>query len=213
MDNVLIVGANGKTGTRISKLLKASDKFEPLAMIRDKEQESKFKDLGVATRLGNLEKEHIGLVQDVDRIIFAAGAGGESSKEKTIIIDQESAKRLIDVAKLKGVKKFVMLSSIGAGHPEDSDELQDYLKAKQAADEHLMDSGLEYTIVRPGTLNDNEGQGKIEWKKQFDKPGEISRDDVAQVLVDVLPTQIASGKTFEIIEGSTVIDQALKSIS
>ena len=187
METVLVVGANGNTGKRVVKFLKESKVFKPLAMIRKEKQKDTFKALNVDTRLADLEEDLTTVLDGVDRIIFAAGSGGATSKEKTIIIDQESAKRLTDIAKLKAIKKFVMLSSIGADKPERSEDLEDYLRAKQHADIHLRNSGLNYSIVRPGALTDDEGKGTITLHKEFKEQGEISRDDVAQTLVAVLP--------------------------
>lgn len=212
MEKVLIVGANGTTGKQIVMKLKDSSKFEPVAMVRKEDQKAQFETENIQTILGDLEKDLTHVVKDVDRVVFAAGSGGGTSDEKTIVIDQESAKRLIDVSKLSGIKKFVMLSSIGAGHPEDSDSLQVYLKAKHLADEHLKASGLTYTIVRPGTLKNDDAVGKIETRDQFEEGGKISRADVAETLATVVSDDYAQNAIFEMIEGETPIKDALKAL-
>ncbi len=209
MENVLIAGANGTTGKIIVNLLKESQYFRPIAMVRKKEQLEQFENMGVKTILGDLEEDLVHTMEDIDKVIFAAGSGGK----KVIEVDQEGAKRLIDVAKMAHVKKFVMLSSIGADQPEKADKLQDYLRAKQNADEHLRHSGLNYTIVRPGALKNAEGVGRIALAKSLDKEGDISRQDVAQTLVRVLHDTTANATTFEILEGDTLIGEAVKSAS
>ena len=209
MENVLIAGANGTTGKIIVNLLKESQYFRPIAMVRKKEQLEQFENMGVKTILGDLEEDLVHTMEDIDKVIFAAGSGGK----KVVEVDQEGAKRLIDVAKMAHVKKFVMLSSIGADQPEKADKLQDYLRAKQNADEHLRHSGLNYTIVRPGALKNAEGVGRIVLAKSLDKEGDISRQDVAQTLVRVLHDTTANATTFEILEGDTLIGEAIKSVS
>ncbi|MFT4831652.1 MAG: hypothetical protein ACI815_001302 [Psychroserpens sp.] len=209
MENVLIAGANGTTGKIIVNLLKESQYFNPVAMVRKKDQREQFETMGVKTVLGDLEDDLVHTMEDIDKVIFAAGSGGK----KVVEVDQEGAKRLIDVAKMAHIKKFVMLSSIGADKPEEAEGLQEYLRAKQNADEHLRHSGLNYTIVRPGSLKNAKGVGKIDLAISLDKRGDISRQDVAQTLVRVLHDTTANATTFEILEGETLIGEAIKTVS
>ncbi|MFT5253843.1 MAG: hypothetical protein ACI87N_002895, partial [Flavobacteriales bacterium] len=133
------------------------------------------------------------------------------SKGKDIIdVDQEGAKRLIDAAKEAGLEKFVMLSSMGADNPVVGKDLEDYLRAKQNADNHLKASTLNYSIVRPGGLTDDDGTGKIELKEKLEKRGSISRADVAKTLVEVLDNKLKKNKVFEILAGDTHIEKAVR---
>lgn len=208
MENILVAGANGTTGKKIVNLLKASQYFNPVAMVRKQEQIKYFKSEQVDTVLADLTEDLTHTIKNVDKVIFAAGSGGKNVVE----VDQEGAKRLIAVSKMGNVNKFVMLSSMGADNPEAVDDLQDYMNAKQNADEHLKNSGLVYTIVRPGTLNDSEEKGKIELKEKLNKQGEISRADVAQTLVRALHDDAPKNITFEIIEGDTLIGEAMSEL-
>lgn len=142
---------------------------------------------------------------DIDKVIFAAGSGGKKVKE----VDEEGAKKLIEASEKENIKKFVMLSSMGADNPEEADDLQEYLKAKHNADEYLKKSNLPYSIVRPGSLTDDKGLGKIQLERKLNKHGEISRDDVAQTLVRVLHDSAEVNETFEIIKGETLIGKAI----
>ena len=209
MDNALVAGANGTTGKQVVNLLKSSQYFNPIAMVRKEEQLEQFKKEGIDTVLADLTENLTHAVNDVDKVIFAAGSGGENVVE----VDQEGAKRLMAVSKMANVNRFVMLSSMGADNPEAVEDLKDYMKAKQNADEHLRDSGLKYTIVRPGTLNDSEGKGKIELKEKLNKEGEISRADVAQTLVRALHDDAPYNVTFEILEGDTLIGDAMNNLN
>lgn len=131
METILVAGANGKTGREIIEILKGTPGYKPLAMIRDKDQEATFEILGVETYLADLEGDLRGAAKAADRIIFAAGSGGHTPPQKTIDVDQNGAINLIDQAKAAGVKKFVMLSSMGADDPENGPEnLRHYLEAK-----------------------------------------------------------------------------------
>jgi uncharacterized protein YbjT (DUF2867 family) len=210
MENILVAGANGTTGKKIISILQESADFNPIALVRKEEQQAYFKEQDIQTVLGDLEDD-LNFVFDnkIDKVIFAAGSGGK----KVIEVDQEGAKKLIDAAKKSNVKKFVMLSSMGADNPEEASKLQDYLKAKHNADEYLKISGLNYSIVRPGSLTNDLQSEMIELNKKLNKQGEISRADVAQILVKSLSNKTAPNATFEIIKGQTKIDTALEQIS
>ena len=205
MENILVAGANGTTGKKIVNLLESSQYFNPVAMVRKKEQEQQFAQRNIKTILADLEEDVSYTTENIDKVIFAAGSGGKKVKE----VDENGAKKLIDASKNNNVKKFVMLSSMGADHPEQADELQEYLKAKHNADVYLKQRNLAFSIVRPGTLTDEKGSGKIELKHKLNKHGEISRDDVAQTLVSVLHDTAEVDDTFEIIKGDTLIGKAI----
>ena len=204
--NVLVAGANGTTGRIIIDLLKKSETYQPIAMVRKQDQKDHFEKQGVSVVLADLEEDLSQGVKNADKVIFAAG-----SKGKDIIdVDQEGAKRLIDAAQEAGLEKFVMLSSMGADNPVVGKDLEDYLRAKQNADNHLKASALNYSIVRPGALTDDDGTGKIELKEKLEKLGSISRADVAKTLVEVLDNKLKKNKVFEILAGDTHIEKAVR---
>jgi uncharacterized protein YbjT (DUF2867 family) len=213
MEKILIAGATGHTGKRIIEILNNSENFEPVAMIRKEEQKQVFEDMGVATVMGDLEGDVSHTVKGVDKVIFAAGSGGSTGEDKTISIDQEGAKKLIDAAKNEQVKKFVMLSSMGADDPTQNEDLKTYLEAKHAADEHLKESGIPYTILRPGALTDDMGLAKVKLAEKLNERGEISRDDVAFLLVMSLADPLVKNKTFEALEGRESIKSAIIEMS
>lgn len=210
MEQILVAGANGTTGKKIVQLLHESQYFNPIAMVRKEDELPYFKAKNIDTVLGDLEEDisHV-FKNNIDKVLFAAGSGGKN----VVVVDQEGAKRLIDASKKNNIRKFVMLSSMGADEPSKAEELQDYLKAKHNADEYLKDSGLNYAIVRPGSLTNDELTNKIELARKLNKRGKISRNDVAQTLVHVLNDDVANKATFEILSGETLIGEALDKVS
>lgn len=204
MEKVLIAGATGTTGNKVVQLLKNTSAYEPIAMVRKEEQKSQFETQGIKTILGDLSKDVSHTTKGIDKVIFAAGSGGENVTQ----IDQEGAKKLIDASKKERIKKFVMLSSMGADNPQG--DLKNYLQAKQNADQYLDISGLTFSIVRPGSLTNNEGTGKINLEHKLNKTGEIPRWDVARTLVETLQTDAAKNQAFEILNGETHIDTAVQ---
>ncbi|WP_276166680.1 SDR family oxidoreductase [Zobellia alginiliquefaciens] len=209
MENVLVAGANGTTGKKIVTLLNESQYFTPIAMIREESQKEQFEKDNIATVMGDLEKDISHTVKNIDKVIFAAGSGGK----KVEAVDQDGAKKLVDAAKSANLKKFVMLSSMGAENPDKASDLKEYLQAKHNADVYLKDSNLVYTIVRPGSLTNDKGTGKIKAEASLEQSGSISRDDVAQTLVRSLHDDAAKNATFEILEGETLIGKAIDSVS
>lgn len=209
MEKILIVGATGDTGKRVIEILRSSQSFEPVAMVRKEEQKEIFEDMEVETVLADLEKDVDNALKGIDKVIFAAGSGGDTGEEKTISVDQEGAIKIIDAAKKAGVKKFVMLSAMGADDPSSHKKLEVYLKAKKKADEHLRDSGIPYTILRPGSLTDDMGLAKVKLAEKLDEQGEISRDDVAFLLVMSLADPLVKNKIIEAVEGEESIKSAI----
>ncbi|WP_159023296.1 SDR family oxidoreductase [Formosa sp. L2A11] len=205
MENVLVVGATGTTGHIITNYLKESQDFEPIAMVRNEAQDKSFSAHNIRTVHGDLEGDVSKTVLGIDKVIFAAGSGGN----KVEAVDQDGAIKMIKASEAANVKKFVMLSSMGADQPEQSEKLQDYLKAKHNADEFLKKSSLNYTIIRPGTLNNNAGKGTIALAEKLSKHGEITRDDVAQTLIQALRDDATNTSTFEILQGQTPIEKAI----
>ncbi|MCM4156371.1 SDR family oxidoreductase [Gramella sp. AN32] len=213
MENILIAGATGATGKRVIEILNNSQAFSPLALIRDEEQRQMFEDMEVEAVLGDLEGDVSHTMKGIDKVIFAAGSGGKTGKEKTTAVDQEGAKKLIDAAKNARVKKFVMLSSMGTDDPSQNKDLEHYLKAKKEADDYLRNSGLDFTIVQPGALTDDMGLAKVKVAEKLNEKGEISRDDVAFLLVMSLADPLVKNMSFEALEGEKSIKSALIEIS
>lgn len=210
MENVLIIGANGSTGRLVATRLKDHANYVPIAMIRDEGQRGYFEEFGCQTRIGDLEKDFSGCFENVDKVIFVAGSGSSTGKDKTEKVDKDGAKKSIDLAKKYGIKKYVMLSARGAEDPDPDSEIHFYLAAKSSADEHLKKSGVPYAIVRAGALTDDEGEGKIKAAYQLEGDGEIPRADVAKTLIACLDRDYGTGLTFEIISGEDKIEEAIE---
>lgn len=210
---VLVVGANGKVARHTLKKL-AEAGHHPVAMIRKEEQAEDLLKLGAAdTVVADLEADFEHAFKGIDAVIFAAGSGGHTGADKTILIDLWGAIKTIDAAQRSGVKRFVMLSSMGTADPDKSENIRHYLVAKKLADDHLKRSTLTYTIVRPGSLTDEAGKGKIKLEEEIQvRDHTITREDVATVLTEVIERENTYGKTFEILNGDTDISEALQAV-
>jgi len=212
MEKILVAGANGTTGKEIINILQDHSSYEPVAMVRKEEQQAQFDNQNVKTVLADLEGDLTEAVKGIDRVIFAAGSGGNTSDQKTIDVDENGAINLIDRSKAAGVRKFVMLSAMGTEKPSENPDLEQYLRSKKTADDHLKASFLDYSIVKPGKLTNNEKTNRIKAKTRLNEYGEISRKDVAQVLVNCLPPNMLQNKDFEILSGDKAIEIALTEV-
>jgi len=212
--DVVIAGGHGKIGLRLGKLLAArGDRVRGL--IRKPEQAEDLVADGIEPVLCDLETEDdVGTaVEDADAIVFAAGAGPGSGAERKWSLDYGGAVKLIAAAKAKGVTRYVMVSSIGAGDPpaEGGGVFGEYLRAKAKADQELEASGLDYTVVRPASLTDEPPTGLVTIADRVER-GEIPRADVVAVLAAVLTADNAVGKTFEVVSGETPVEAAVAAL-
>ncbi|MDG5470549.1 SDR family oxidoreductase [Jeotgalibacillus sp. ET6] len=211
--NVLVIGANGTTGKIVIDKLASSSAYYAKGMVRKEEQKETMETLGALPVLGNLEEDFSDAFKEVDIVIFAAGSGGNTGADKTKSIDEEGAIKAVDLAKEHGVEKFIMLSAIGAGKPSELDldeAMEVYYDAKHNADAHLEKSGLTYTIIRPGLLTDDEATGKIRASERLqNREGEITRADVAEVLVQAIELDNLNNKAIEILNEQTEIKTSL----
>lgn len=208
--HVFIAGANGQIGQHLLREMANSD-HEARALVRHPDQGPELQQLGATeTVLGDLEKDCSEAMKGCDAVIFAAGSGPHTGPDKTIDVDQNGAVRLIDTAKAMGIKRFIIVSSMGAEEPDSGPEkLRHYLRAKHNADEHLKNSGLNYTIVRPGQLTNDEGTGKIAVSARQESFGKIPRQDVARVLLAVLDGDTTDNRAFYVVSGDTPVAEAL----
>src|SRR5690625_2286539 len=110
---VLVVGANGQIGHQVVEKLKDKG-HDPVAMVRKEEQKEKFEEKGIGTILGDLQEDFSHAFEGVDTVVFAAGSGGDTGADMTIIIDQEGAIESMENAKEAGVDHFIIVSSMGA---------------------------------------------------------------------------------------------------
>jgi uncharacterized protein YbjT (DUF2867 family) len=206
---VLVIGANGNTASRVVQRLKGSP-HQPIAMIRNPAQREKFDDMGVPTVLADLEYPINHAVKGCDAVIFAAGSGGHTGKDKTVLVDHIGAIRAMVAAQVHGARRFIMLSALNADVNSRS-TIAHYHKAKGHADVHLQQSDLDYTIICPGGLTDEPGTGKVSVSSELHGNGQTSRENLAAALVKCLDLENTIGKCFSLLEGETPLEMALRS--
>jgi uncharacterized protein YbjT (DUF2867 family) len=209
---VLVIGANGATGRLVVDRLKDHRVHEPVAMVRDPEQQHRFSGMGVSSVVADLERPLDEALADVDAVIFAAGSGSKTGPEQTLAVDRDGAVRSVVAAEACHVSRYVMLSSMGADPESTGHPISPYLRAKGLADRHLARSELSWTIVRPGRLTDDPPTGRVNLAARIDGSGSVSRADLAEVLVAVLDHPATPRKTLDLLEGSRTVAEALEAL-
>lgn len=209
---VVIAGGHGQIAQRLEKVL-ADRGDTPVGIVRNRDHVADLEKVGAETVVLDLEKADIAAVADVlkgaDAAVFAAGGGPDSGVERKETVDRAAAVLLADAAEQAGVRRYVMVSSMGTDKADpDSDEVfQVYLRAKKGADDDLRARDLDWTVVRPGRLTDDDGAGRVQVGVL--PRGEVPRADVAAVLAAVLSTDSTIGATFDLLAGHQTIEAAL----
>ena len=211
---ILVVGASGRVGGELVKQLLADEHH----VIGTTRQEKKLfdnnnytqLDLDITASKESIEKQ---LDQDIDAIYFVAGSGGKDVLE----VDLHGAVKTMQAAQDKGIKRYIMLSSVFSLETEKWDnnpniaDLKDYYISKHYADHWLVNnSSLDYTIVQPGALKERDGTGKITINDT--SSGENAIEDVATTLAAVLTADNTIGKVFNLHNGDIDINEAIATV-
>jgi uncharacterized protein YbjT (DUF2867 family) len=213
---VVIAGGHGKIALILERLL--SERGDTVVgLIRNPAHAADLEAAGAEPVVVDLEEatpaDIAAHLQDADAVVFAAGAGPGSGAARKQTVDCDAAILLADAAEAAGVRRYVLISAIGAD-VEAPDDIGDpvfvaYLRAKGAADDAIRArKELDATVVRPGHLTDDPGTGRVELSDETGR-GDIPREDVAAVLVAVLDTPGTAGQTVELISGDTPVTEAV----
>ena len=210
--DVAIAGGHGQIGRRLARLLAArGDRVRGL--IRNPAHADDLRSDGAEPVVCDLEsasvEEVASAVSGADAVVFAAGAGPGSGAERKLTMDRDGAVKLLEAAQSAGVPRYVIVSSVGAESPPGGDDVFSvYLRAKAEADRALMDSDLDWTVVRPGMLTDDPGTGRVRVQEESIR-AEVTRDDVAAVLAAVVDESRAVSKVLYVAGGDDPVEDAL----
>ena len=211
--DVVIVGGHGQIAMRLAKLL--ADRGDRVrGVIRNPDHAADLEAVGAEGVVCDIENEELTeAVEGADAVIFAAGAGPGSGPERKQTVDLGGAVKLIEACQANDIKRYLIVSSIGAQDPSVADgDFRVYLEAKHDADEALAASGLDYTIVRPGSLSDEPGDGKVEIRTELGHRAAVKRDNVAAVLAEALVADNTIGLTFELFDGDAPVAEAVRAL-
>jgi uncharacterized protein YbjT (DUF2867 family) len=153
-------------------------------------------------------------LQGADAAVFAAGAGPGSNAARKDTVDRAAAVLFAEAAERAGVRRHIVVSSMGADPAHPGEEIFDaYLRAKGEADAYVRGrEGLDWTILKPGRLTDGPGTGLVRLEASTGR-GEIPRADVAAVLAELVDSSATAGLTLELIGGSVPVAVAVKDVA
>ncbi|MFD5909477.1 NAD(P)H-binding protein [Streptomyces massasporeus] len=214
---IVIAGGHGQIALRLERLLAARGD-EVAGIIRKAEQAEDLREAGAEAVVLDLESASVDEVAErlrgADAAVFAAGAGPGSGVARKDTVDKAAAILFADAAVKAGVRRFVIVSSMGADPRHQGDEIFDvYLRAKGEADAYVRGlDALDWTVLRPGQLTDDAGTGLVRLEARTGR-GPIPRDDVAAVLAELVDTSATAGLTLELISGSAPVSVAVKSVA
>jgi len=211
---VVVVGGHGKVARLLAPLLVArGDEVVPL--VRRPEHADELAALGTQPVLLDIEEsdgqDFATAFAGADAVVFAAGAGPDGNAGRKRSVDLEGSLKSQEGARRAGVRRFVQVSAIGVDAPITDDMpavWAAYVVAKRDADDALRGTDLDWTILRPGGLTDDEGTGRVTLGEHVER-GEIPRADVAAVVAAVLHDDSTVGRQWELVSGDVPIAEAL----
>ncbi|WP_111768538.1 NAD(P)H-binding protein [Nakamurella deserti] len=227
---IVIAGGHGRIALLLARRLRDRG-HEPVGLIRNADHAADLAAAGAQPVVLDLESSGVDAVAAVlagaDAAVFAAGGGPDSGAARKLAVDRDGAVLLADAAVAAGVRRLLVVSSMGADDfgpaegldadvaaglrddPDGLDVFTVYQRAKGAADAAVRDRDLDWTIVRPGGLVDDAPTGSVTVAASTGR-GTIPRSDVAEVIAVALDQGLAIRRQFEVVSGPEPIPVALQ---
>ena len=216
---VVIAGGHGKIALLLERLL-AERGDQAVGLIRNPAHVADVQRAGAEAFICDLEvasaDEVAVVLSGADAVVFAAGAGPGSGVPRKDSVDRAASVLMADAAQRAGVRRFVQISSMGAGQPPQpgrDDVWAAYITAKTAAEDDLRARDLDWTILRPGGLTDAPATGKIRLAPPPVPRGRVPRADVAAVIAALLDNPGTRHQTLELVGGETPVAAAVHGLS
>lgn len=210
MSRIAVVGGNGQIARLLHPLL-VERGHTPIALVRSESYRADLEAAGAEVRLLDVEQDDgaafATAFEGAHAVVFAAGGGPDGNIERKRTVDLEGSLKSIAGARTAGITRFVQVSAINVDEPvpEGTEPVwRAYVEAKRDADAALRDSGLDWTIVRPGRLTDDEPTGRVELGEDVAR-AEVPRADVAAVLAEVIDSGAGIGAQWNLVSGDTPV--------
>ena len=216
---IVIAGGHGKIALLLERLL-AERGDQAVGLIRNPAHVADVRDAGAEAVVCDLEAASADdvavLLSGADATVFAAGAGPGSGAARKDTVDRAASVLMADAAERAGVRRFVQVSSMGAGQPArpgTGEVWAAYITAKTAAEADLRARDLDWTILRPGGLTDAPATGRIRLARPPVPAGTVPRADVAAVIAALLENPGTGHRTLELTGGDAPVVAAVRGIS
>ncbi|MCH9769396.1 MAG: SDR family oxidoreductase [Gammaproteobacteria bacterium] len=228
---ILVIGATGKVGQEVLRCL-VSTEHTVLGSIRKLEQADSIEQFAAEPVLIDLKMPIKNIHRDIDVIIFVAGSSGQDVEA----VDYQGLVKVVDMAAKNNAKRFLYISSLNVGKTQtqfigemqayyaernqstpdrllknaQSEAYKKYVELKALAEQKLIESGLNYTILRAGLLTQELASKRVKVQPgQSNAFGTVSRENIAWCFVETLENQNTYKKTFTVFDGERLIDKEL----
>lgn len=210
---IFIGGASRGVGREIANYLTGENQ-KIKAMLRSDQSRADLEGMGIKVVMGdalNVASVEQAMLGETIHAVISTIGGLPKDGERA---DYLGNKNLIDAAVKAGVKKFILVSSIGSGNsvvalpPQALETLKSVLIEKEKAEQYLIESGLIYTIIRPGGLKSEPATGNGVLTEDPRVAGTIHRADVAQLVCRCLESDAANNKVLSALDRNMMYGQA-----
>ncbi|GAA1908852.1 SDR family oxidoreductase [Nocardioides lentus] len=215
MSKIAVVGGHGKVALQLHPLLVDAG-HTPVALVRTEDYRAELEGLGAEVRILDIESDDAdafaAAFEGCAAVVFAAGGGADGNVERKRTVDLGGSLKSVEGARKAGISRFVQVSAISVDEPvaDDAGEVwKVYVEAKRDADAALRESGLDWTIIRPGGLEDTPGTGMVALAPSLER-GNVPRADVAAVVAACLDEDATIGKQWELVAGQTPVLAAVR---
>lgn len=217
--HTVIAGGHGQIALRLERQLVARGDGAT-GLIRNPAHADDLRAVGAEPVVLDLESASVddvaAVLRGADAAVFAAGAGAGSGAARKQTVDHRAAVLLADAAERAGVRRFLVVSSMGADPAASGPDpvFTAYLRAKGEADDAIRSrTALDWTVLRPGALTDTPATGGITLSTGRTGRGSVPREDVAATLAALLATPATAGLTLELVSGGTPIEEAVRQVA
>ena len=201
---ILVFGGTAGTGLETVKLLRERG-IEVTVFVRPTSNRVPLESLGVSYVVGDA------LNMDDVEAAFASGnfttvissLGGRRGEPRP---DYVGNRNITDAAVAAGVRRAIQVTAIGAGArnrakpPEGASFMRQVMYEKTRGEDHMIASGLDYTLIRPGGLTDGPPTGNGIMDEEYVE-GSVNRSDVALMILKALEDDSTIGKAYSVIDG------------
>jgi len=211
---ITVFGASGGIGSRVVGRLVAAG-HEVTGVVRDAAKSQQLEASGVTVVVGDIRTDDLSeALRGAEGVVWALGARFMvDGAAAALDIDGTAAIATIALADKLGVRRWVQISSMMADRPETGPPpLVPFLQAKQSSDDAARATSMEWTVIRPAGLTDAPGTGAITVATNLDEHRPISRDDVAEVAVACVTSDLGAYRSFDLIADGQPVEAALAAL-
>ncbi|WP_417877942.1 SDR family oxidoreductase [Vibrio sp.] len=216
MANIFVIGATGGVGQYLCPML-TNNGHQVTGLHRSQDQAETLRIQGVLPVKGDLmnmtSEQLTDMTKNSDVIVFTAGAAG-SGVDRTSMIDGLGPVKMIEAAAANGIKRIYLVSAFPESARNDNlgAAFEHYMRVKKEADVAVANSGLDWVIIRPGTLLHEDADNHVTLGSAI-QYGTVKRGNVASVIAKLIDTPTIRREILELTDGDISVDEAVNKIS